>query len=311
MQACRVSIYNPEDDQEEQERRLSAVIRQHALVPDDIDGKIARLGPTDVGTLLEFDPSTGGVVETVAMRALLDHIEEFKPDVLFLDPLVELHSAQENDNTALRAVVAYFRKIAVDHNMAVCLIHHSRKGPQSPGDADTIRGAGAIVGAVRVAMTVCVMSPEEASELGISDISRHSYFRVDGAKSNYAAIREAEWYEKVEYELDNGEHVTAAVPWAPPSSGPPSFGSLTTLVLAITRGRNGVPWSPKLSDEPRSIRALLQAHDITGTLAQKAAIRALVDDHGVSEGMFWLNGNPAKGLKTDEGPDVRWKANRS
>ena len=30
------------------------------------------------------------------------------PDVLILDPLVELHDAEENDNTALRAVMAKF-----------------------------------------------------------------------------------------------------------------------------------------------------------------------------------------------------------
>ena len=100
--------------------------------------------------------------DTDAMDALEAMVEEFKPDVLMLDPLVELHTAEENDNTGLRAVVAHFRTLAKRHNIGLVLAHHTRKGTTMPGDPDAIRGAGSIVGAVRVAMTVCTMNEEEA-----------------------------------------------------------------------------------------------------------------------------------------------------
>jgi hypothetical protein len=40
--------------------------------------------------------------------------------------------------------------------------------------------------------------------------------RLDDAKQNYAGIGEAVWYEKIPYDLDNGETVPAAVPWKAP-----------------------------------------------------------------------------------------------
>ena len=53
-------------------------------------------------------------------------------------------SSEENDNTALRAVIAKFRELAVKHNIAVVILHHTRKGGSaSPGDPDIARGASA------------------------------------------------------------------------------------------------------------------------------------------------------------------------
>ncbi|HVA91055.1 MAG TPA: hypothetical protein VNL71_14575, partial [Chloroflexota bacterium] len=39
----------------------------------------------------------------------------------------------------------------------------------------------------------------------------------DGAKSNYAKIEAAEWFERVEITLANGDGVAVAWPWKPPS----------------------------------------------------------------------------------------------
>jgi RecA-family ATPase len=108
-------------------------------------------------------------------------------DVLFVDPLSELHNVEESDNGAMRAVVARFRELAVKHNIAVCILHHTRKGgASSPGDLDAARGASAIAGAVRVALTLCGMSEDDASALGPStDVqARSHYVRLDDAKQN-------------------------------------------------------------------------------------------------------------------------------
>ena len=42
--------------------------------------------------------------------------------MLIVDPLAELHTEQENDNTALRSVIANFRALAVTFNMAVIVL---------------------------------------------------------------------------------------------------------------------------------------------------------------------------------------------
>ena len=80
------------------------------------------------------------------MGTLIDAIDDFNPDLLILDPLVELHDAQENDNTALRHVVAALRTIARLRNIAILLLHHTPKGDPRPGNQDAGRGARRSVG---------------------------------------------------------------------------------------------------------------------------------------------------------------------
>ncbi len=213
----RVATYNVEDDGEEQKRRFSAMLRQLKLGPADLAGRLAILGPTRVGTLLQTARDGTLLVNTPVMDKLEAFVTEFRPDVLILDPFVELHAAEENDNTAIRAVLAKFRAMAIEHAMSVVLLHHARKGTGAPGDPDSLRGASSIVGAARVALTLNVMTDDEAQTLGIPADRRRDYFRLDGAKSNYAKIEAAEWFERVEITLANSDGVAVAWPWKPPS----------------------------------------------------------------------------------------------
>lgn len=213
----RVISYNTEDDLNEERRRMSATLRQFGRYPEEVPDTLRIIGPEDIGTLIVRDPVSGLCVSTAAMTQLEAMIEEFQPDYVVLDPLVELHTSEENDNTALRAVVAHFRGLAQRHRIAVVLLHHTRKGSTQPGDPDAVRGAGAIIGAARVVLTCVPMSEDEASKLGIPSNRKRSYFRLDPAKSNYAPIEEAEWFQRVAYVLDNGEEVAAAEPWQIPS----------------------------------------------------------------------------------------------
>ena len=217
-EAGDVIVYNVEDNQIEQRRRLSAVLRQFDAIPGDIRGKIIRAGPGGIGTLFSWNVEMGVVLNTAALDTLRALIEERRPAILIADPLSELHSADENDNTALRAVVAEFRALAICYNVAIILVHHTRKGAVTPGDPDTARGASAIIGAGRVVLTLVTMSEEDAVALGLAKDrkTRSTYVRLDDAKQNYAAIGEANWYEKTVYALDNGEWVPAAVPWTAP-----------------------------------------------------------------------------------------------
>ena len=212
---CRVMLYNTEDDDEEQRRRFSAALRQFKATPADLAGRIYRVGPQAIGTLIERDPSTGRLSLTDVMADIERRVAETRPDVLFADPLIELHNADENDNTAQRSIIAFFRILAVRYQMGIVLVHHARKGSAAAaGDPDMIRGAGAIVGACRVALTVAVMTEDEAQALNVNPADRHDYFRVDGAKSNYARIETAEWFRRAVYDLANGDQVAAPVPWS-------------------------------------------------------------------------------------------------
>lgn len=217
--AGRVLVYNVEDDQDEQRRRFSAAMRVFGSTPAEIAPSIIRVGPEQIGTLMRVDPLTKRLSPTAALGEMEQLIAEQKPDAVFLDPFVELHDSDENDNTAIRAVMAKLRGMAQRFECAVCVLHHARKGATAmAGDPDSLRGASAIVGAARVVLTVLTMDEKEADKLGIPPEQRRLYFRLDGAKSNYAVVEDAEWFQRVPYELANGETVAAAEPWEPPSA---------------------------------------------------------------------------------------------
>lgn len=218
----RVATYNVEDDADEQKRRFSAMLGVMGLKPPALEGRLAILGPEQVGTLLVPGRDGGVLLNTPVMDRLLAFLDKFAPDVLILDPFVELHAAEENDNTAVRAVMAAFRHVAAERNISVVLLHHARKGVGTPGDPDSLRGASSIVGAARVALTLNVMTEDEAKGFNIRPDARRNYFRLDGAKSNYAPVSEAEWFERQERRLANGaggigDGVAVAWPWTPPN----------------------------------------------------------------------------------------------
>lgn len=208
--------YNVEDDNDEQRRRLSATLRQFDAVPVDLAGWLARAGPEREGQLLHVDLDRQ-VRATQVLEDIERHMEAWKPEVVVLDPLVELHDAEENDNGLLRMVVARLRHLARAFDCAVLVVAHTRKGAGgNAGNADLVRGAGAISGAARVVLTLLEMDEAEARDLGIPADQRRRYFRVDGAKSNYALVLDAEWFERDGVMLDNGERAPAALPWTPP-----------------------------------------------------------------------------------------------
>ena len=305
-------LYNVEDDDDEQRRRLSAALRQFARGPSDIAGWVLRCGPASIGTLLERDSYTGAVAFTDAWHALEDLLRQEKPDLVVLDPLVELHTAEENDNTALRTVIAHLRGIAQRHGCAVLLVHHTRKGAEA-GDMEGIRGAGSIVGAARIALTCAPMSRDEAESLGVPSDLRRRFFRVDNAKANYSPAGEATWHELAEYELDNGDYVAAAVPWSPRdgvSTGPSGVApeTLALLEAGAARGTEHGPYSPRLDvQELRSVAALMSRLGIEKPVAQRTALRWLMS-RGFTVAQYRdAQRRTRKGLRAPEGgPEAKW-----
>jgi hypothetical protein len=253
-----------------------------------------------------------GQGRTQAMESLDELLDVEKPATLIVDPLAELHNCEENDNNALRTIIAEFRKLAVAHNMAVIILHHTRKGSgNAAGDPEAARGASSIIGAVRIAMTLTGMSQDDAEALGLptSPEARSHFVRLDDAKSNYAPLRTAQWFEKVAYLLDNGEEVAGAVPWAPPAAKKASLSDLLTLITAIERGApDGQPWARKLDSNERSVRNLLVEHGFTTKESQEAALKQLEAEHGLSIGEYKKpDRRYAQGLRIGKKPAAAWK----
>jgi hypothetical protein len=154
------------------------------------------------------------------------------------------------------------------------------------------------------------MSVEDAKAFGLPEArgSRSHFVRLDGAKQNYAPLREAEWFEKCVYELGNGEIVPAPVPWTPPPAKEPSQHDLIALCGRIEQGGpSGEPWSPKLSPDARSVRRLLEEHGLAGSTNQHAILEQLRVDYGVETVNYKRsNRSRALGLRHEGKPPVTW-----
>lgn len=297
----RIMTYNVEDDLDEEHRRLSATLREFKASPRDLEGRITIVGPKDVGTLVHRDPQSGRIQLTATMEALEALIVENSIDILMLDPLVELHTSEENDNTGLRAVIAAFRSLAQRLNIAVVLFHHTRKGSTTPGDPDAIRGAGAIVGAARMVFTLCVMTEDEAAALSIPSTQRKNYFRLDSAKSNYAPGTDGEWFERIPYELANGETVPATRPWVKPRDTiyENDFLAIERLVSEGLPG--SVPYSfSKLAAE-RWIGHLCIAQNIKTADGIKEVVDRLKSSGFAHADFTTKSRNTAKGIRSPDG----------
>lgn len=233
VKALRPANYNVEDDRDEQRRRYAAFLGATGHIDRAAIRNVVRIGPEGVGTLFQRDPDTGIVTPTRAMEDLKTLVEQQGIDCVVVDPLAELHTADENDNVGMRSIIAAFRGFAKDTNTAVVVLHHDRKGVGVAGDVDRMRGASALQGAARIVLTLTRMTEEEAEALEIPPTERNSYIRIDNAKANYTPLGEAMWYRLTSHQIANGENVGACLPWTPPDRIAALTGEMKIEILRL------------------------------------------------------------------------------
>ncbi len=235
-------VFNAEEGHDEQRRRIAAAAFALNVPIGAAAQAIVRAGPTETALLFEVLAERGAVRATPAYHALHGLIAERRPDLVVLDPLTEMHVSDENDNTALRAVVARLRGLAQAQNAALLLVHHARKNAAA-GDQDGARGASAIASAARLHLTCTRMSREEAAAFALPEGHARHFIRLDSGKSNYAAPWEADWHELRPIELPNGDVVAAAVPWTPPAAPHNDADAQAKAEAALRDGWGGEPCS--------------------------------------------------------------------
>ena len=313
VEPVRVMTYNCEDDQSEQRRRFSAALRAFGRSPADLAGKLSRVTPQRVGTLFYKDEA-GFIGPTPAMRELRARLEAFRPSVLIVDPLVEMHDVDENHNSDMREVMASLRSLAVKFNLAVVVVHHTRKGVVTPGDPEAARGASAVKDLCRVALTLTVMQPEDAKAFNIKEDDRHLYFRLDDAKQNYSAMGSAQWFERHVVPLDNEDFVATAQPWNPPIDVVTPEKQLA-IEEALARGTGDGPYSNKLDKSPRSFRTLCIEHGIVTSEGQSGLLARLLTAEGYCVRKFRKPSNRAlaAGIQTPDGSPrtANWQDNET
>lgn len=300
----RVASLDVEDDLDEQDRRVAAILRMFGKHVADLDDRLLLMNPARTGLLLTLDPDTRKLRRTALMGELLDTIHSFTSDLLMLNPLGELHDAEENDNGALRHVVGELRVIAKQESIGLLFGHHTRKGVPEHGNPDAGRGASSISGVVRKSFTLYEMTPAEATSWKIAD--HRQFFRLDGAKANYDAKNTTQWFERRPCTLDNLDQVVAPWVWFPPHEVVTEV-EISTLIGMVEGGDFGQPWSRRLGKYDRSISRAMEKIGIATRIGQEKALEALFV--AATERTFTKpDGKQAMGLRHPSGrPDVRWK----
>ncbi len=73
---------------------------------------------------------------------LLETARAVRPKLLLLDPLVRLHQLEENSSTEISQLLSYLRQMQRDLQMAMVIVHHTRKGGSGRGQAGlALRGS--------------------------------------------------------------------------------------------------------------------------------------------------------------------------
>lgn len=213
----RVGFINNEDPEVEFDRRVDAFLRHHNLTLHDFgtnplitcEGPKFCIAARDNQQRLKMTPDA---------NKLAAFIRDLQLDLVFVDPFVETHEGDENDNVEMSRVIRLYREIAEQTNSAICLVHHSKKPPQASSDGfaesmDAGRGASAVINAVRVGMNFFPMSPNDAKAANIDPANKYKYARLDSVKANlFLSDGQPAWYEKVSVPHPNGETYGVLVP---------------------------------------------------------------------------------------------------
>jgi hypothetical protein len=210
----RVLYINGEDSGTEIRRRLFAFAQLHGLSEQDL----ARLhvagaddGRVQAMSFLHMNEKGATNLNKAGFAVLECALQELRPDLLVLDPLVVFcGGGNMNDNAVMSLVMRELKALAVQHDCALLVVHHTRKGrtfDDAAGDPERISGAAAIVNLARRALMPVSMSETEAKEYQeVLPSDRPRFFKLVDAKSNLAPLSvEAPWFELVNVELPNAE----------------------------------------------------------------------------------------------------------
>jgi hypothetical protein len=294
--ALRCWYFNGEDPRDELERRIAAICLRHGVEPREIGDRLFLDSGRETEIILAVMERKGAVIAQPIVSAVTAAIKELAIDVLIADPFVSTHAVQENDNSAIDAVVKTWARIADETNCAIELVHHSRKLGGSEVSAEDARGASSFIGAVRSARVINTMSEAEAIKAGVE--TRREYFRLDAAKSNLAPPEASQWFRLVSEPLGNdgdgpGDFVGVAVRW----QWPDAFEGLSTddLRKVQARLRQGGEWAENVQAKNWVGKAVAEVLGLdVDDIAQEARIKSLLKT--------WIKN---KALRVEESHNLR------
>jgi len=184
-----VVLINAEDSTAELRRRVVASCMAHSVLEHELSRLyVAGVDHPGVQALsfLRTNPKNVSELDGSGLATLEQLLEQRRPDLLVLDPLVALCSGGNiNDNSSMSLVIRALKGLAIKFDCAILIVHHTRKGGEA-GSAEAISGAASIVNLSRRAIMPVGITKDEAVQLGVSSDERWRYFKLIDAKTNLA-----------------------------------------------------------------------------------------------------------------------------
>lgn len=284
-------VINLEDPRIELELRLAAAMKHYGIKHADVAGKLFMDGEDDIGITLAVENRDGIVQNDEFLAFMIRKIKENNIGLVIIDPFVSVHEVNENSNTAIQVVVAMLRKLARETDAAVHVVHHVRKGNGDDATIDSVRGAGALIGAARAARVINRVSSADASRLGVPEVEARGLFRVDDGKANLAPPAEAAVYRRmIGVKLDNDEWVGVAATYELPDQWAGMTDRVANDILNLIDAgpEDGEKWSLRPQDKSRWVGTVIMKYkfsnlDHVKTDGQAKAILRQWMDEGLLE----------------------------
>ena len=272
---CNVWFICLEDPMDEIKLRLAAIMREYNVTYDEIKGRLFMDAEDTINITLAMETRDGLVENTPLANAMRDKIIENNIGIVISDPFISMHAVNENSNPSIQAVVAMVRKITRETSCAFGMIHHIRKTGGEEATIDSVRGAGALIGAARSARVLNKVSKEDAAELGVNEIDAIGLFRVDEGKGNLRPLESAVYRRMKSVKLDNGESIGVAVVYALPDL----WDGMTTRVVnamltEIDKGIDGERYSSRPQDKARWVGSVITGYTFANPDHKKSARQA-------------------------------------
>jgi len=210
-----VWYWNLEDPYDELQRRVQAAIQHYGLTADDIGDRLYVDSGRDMALRLAIlDKNSGARIVRPVADSLVAEMQRLGIDALAVDPFVSSHAVPENDTNGMDAVVKEWGRIADRADVAIELVHHTRKmgSTEAETTVESARGAKALTDAARDTRVLNRMARDEGEKAGVDN--HRLYFRTYSDKANMAPPADrSDWFKLESVALANGDDVGVVVPW--------------------------------------------------------------------------------------------------
>ena len=223
-----VLYLSAEDSRNEIALRLRAAMQHHDLSNADVS-RLFVIGADQWGLPLLGTANGAPRIDPVGWNALIAELDRINPDVLIIDPLINVMGGVDANNSSVASLLTgQLAALAATGRIAVMIAHHAAKG-RDPKSAESAMGAATFVNLCRIVLAIEPLDKDDAAKIGLPTWEATSVSRVVGTKQNYRPPdQDDRWFRLKDVHIENqqppiyvtGDRVVVIEKYEPGSSGP-------------------------------------------------------------------------------------------